>query len=785
MTLLHLRKIVIQAVVCLLCVLATVVRATEISGVGQNAAGVGRYEKFEVSFSLSRTYGDPFDPAIIDGAVIFTRPDLSTITVPAFYFVPYQVVGSNPEKYSNPGPAVWKARLAPDRVGHWTYSIRIIDIDGTTTSASAGAFDCIESGRKGFIHVDKRNPLLLAYDNGQSRINIGHNVCWMAGGLAGWQHYFSFMANAGENWSRLWMCSYGSNNGLLLEGSSKISSSYFGGVGKLSLQIAQRLDGVVELAEQNGIAFQLVLQHHGQFSTTTNSDWAANPYNLANTADGGFLDTPEKFFTDARAIQLAKNKYRYIVSRWGYSPSIFAWELFNEVQYTNGWSSSQSSVVNWHQTMSQYIRQVDPFDHLITTSCHQSGFEPIWKQNAIDLIQVHKYSGPTISQFEDFAYQLSSYNKPVVFGEFGIGSLGSVDVPEGAPESLAEPYRTQIYEALDLHNGIWAAFHLRSSAHLWWWDNYIDKLNIYNQFYPLAVYAGNDDLAVPSLRTADRVVSGSEAIRATPGLSDFGALSTQTVFTLVNGRFPGLEKLSQWLHGSYHSTVRPDPTFNLTMPEAGSFVIRVAQVSPYGTNSLKILVDDKQVLASNYTGGAVNFDISVPLSAGAHKVQVKNTGQDWFLIGSYEFVPNNIRPIDSIGMIGTNRAWLWIFDTASQLGMTANPPFENETITVRGLADGRYFVDSYATRPPGGKIDSVEANSAGGILTAVLPDFSRDIAVKIVPACFVGLPDLLAMAAAWLSANCDCPADFNDDERVDLLDMAELSGVWMSRCMER
>jgi hypothetical protein len=257
------------------------------------------------------------------------------------------------------------------------------------------------------------------------------------------------------------------------------------------------------------------------------------------------------------------------------------------------------------------------------------------------------------------------------------------------------------------------------------------------------------------------------------------------VFTLVNGRFGGLEKLSQWLHGSSKSTYRSDPTFNLTMSEQGSFVIRVAQVSNWGPNRIVVTIDGKAGQEVTYANGSVNFDISVPLSAGLHKVQVKNTGQDWFLIGSYQFVPAIIRPIDSIGLIGADRAWLWIFDTGSQLGATANPPFANETITVRGLVDGRYVVESYATRPPGGKIDSVEASSSGGILTAELPTFSRDIAVKIIPVCIVGLPDLQAMAAAWLSANCDCPADINEDERVDMLDMAELSGVWMARCAER
>ncbi len=782
MSFIHSQKAFLWSVAVTLISLTPFLWATEISGIETNGAVVGRYEKFEVSFLLSRTYSDPFDPAIIDASAVFVRPDGSTLTIPAFYFVPYQVTGTNPERYSTPGPAVWKARVAPNQVGRWTYSIQIIDIEGAVTLDDAGSFECVERGQKGFVRVDPRNPLLLAYDNGQSRINIGHNVCWVSGGLAGWQHYFSAMAGAGENWSRLWMCPYGGNGGILLEAPSAHSSGYFGGFGKLSMQIAQRLDGVVELAEQYGIAFQLVLQHHGQFSTTTDAAWGDNPY---NTVNGGFLDSPEKFFTDDRAVQLAKNKYRYIVSRWGYSPAIFAWELFNEVQFTDGWKSSQSSVVNWHQVMSNYIRQVDPFDHLITTSSHQSGFDPIWKLGKIDLIQVHKYSGPTISQFEDFAYQLSSYNKPVVFGEFGIGSLGGVSVPEGSPDSLVEPYRTQVYEALDLHNGIWAAFHLRSSAHLWWWDNYIDKLNIYNRFHPLAVYVENDDLAASSFRMADRVVSGGESYRATPGLSDFYALSTQTVFTLANGRFPGLEKLSQWLHGSSKSTIRSDPTFHLTMPEQGIFVIHVSQVSSWGSNGLEILIDNISVHKTNYANGSGNFDVSVTLSAGLHKVQVKNTGQDWFLIGSYEFIPNNIRPIDSIGMIGDNRAWLWIFDTASQLGMTANPPFENETITVRGLGDGDYFVDSYATRPPGGRIATVEASSAEGVLTAELPIFSRDIAVKIVPACFVGMPDLLSLAAAWLSDECQWPSDRNGDGRADLTDLGELSAAWMKRCGQR
>ena len=70
----------------------------------------------------------------------------------------------------------------------------------------------------------------------------------------------------------------------------------FPGAGKLSMQTALRLDRYVEIAEQNDIAIQLTLQHHGQFSTTVNPDWNDNPYNIAA---GGFLSNPAEFFTDA------------------------------------------------------------------------------------------------------------------------------------------------------------------------------------------------------------------------------------------------------------------------------------------------------------------------------------------------------------------------------------------------------------------------------------------------------------------------------------------------------
>ena len=75
---------------------------------------------------------------------------------------------------------------------------------------------------------------------------------------------------------------------------------------------------MVEGAEKNDIYFQLVLQHHGQYSSASgykyshnvNPNWEQNPYNVKN---GGFLKNPEDFFTDpqARAADQAQTLLYY------------------------------------------------------------------------------------------------------------------------------------------------------------------------------------------------------------------------------------------------------------------------------------------------------------------------------------------------------------------------------------------------------------------------------------------------------------------------------------------
>ena len=190
------------------------------------------------------------------------------------------------------------------------------------------------------------------------------------------------------------------------------------------------------------------------------------------------------------------------------------------------------------------------------------------------------------------------------------------------------------------------------------------------------------------------------------------------------------------------------------------------------------MVNGSEVFHQTFTDGSSNFIVTVALSAGQQAVQIVNSGDDWFRITSYEFVPNNISLLDSVGISGSERAYIWIYDTGSEFGETANGVFQNEPVIVKGLDDGRYVVDVYATRGAGGVINSGRANSVSGVLTYTLPDFSKDIAVKVKP-CYVGLDDLKAFCEQWLGPGIDLDGDGGD---VDFGDFGVLAGYWAGRC---
>lgn len=216
------------------------------------------------------------------------------------------------------------------------------------------------------------------------------------------------------------------------------------------------------------------------------SDWVNNPYNtVLNLQKYGF-------FSDANAIRIEKNLIRYIVARWGYATNILCWELWNEVANMDEDhdipAQTQREMVKWHEQMAEYIRSIDPYHHLISTSLGSGKDISILNNafNSMDFVQGHNYQNiqkaKSKEQVSYILYQKSkdalSYQKPFFMGEYGFG--------QGSSKAT---YDDKDPKGIDLHNSLWSSAFSGSMgpASFWFWET-MDKNNWYDRFLPVTTF---------------------------------------------------------------------------------------------------------------------------------------------------------------------------------------------------------------------------------------------------------------------------------------------------------
>ncbi|MFA4987615.1 MAG: hypothetical protein WC712_13615, partial [Candidatus Brocadiia bacterium] len=286
------------------------------------------------------------------------------------------------------------------------------------------------------------------------------------------------MAAAGENCAEVWMASWFAE----IEWVARWKN--YSGLGKYNLSNAWKLDSVIDSAQRNNILVHLVIDNHGKLSSWVDAEWKDSPYNIAN---GGFLNNPLEFWSDQRARKAHKNKLRYIVARWGYSPTVMGWELVSELDLTGvTWNNHKiPEVRSWHQEMATYLDKIDPNRHLITT--HYSGdyttIDSVMARQAfMDYVVGDAYRKPDkddiVSLVIESAYNAVAYKKPYFVTEYGGTPWGN-----SVPELRA-----------DLHAGIWATYmtHTAGTPFFWWFD-LIDRKNWYSEFASLAAFHQGED----------------------------------------------------------------------------------------------------------------------------------------------------------------------------------------------------------------------------------------------------------------------------------------------------
>jgi hypothetical protein len=139
----------------------------------------------------------------------------------------------------------------------------------------------------------------------------------------------------------------------------------------------------------------------------------------------------------------------------------------------------------------------------------------MWKLPENQFAQMHGYyyfseemkrDGKDIAAFmTKWLGQISDYNKPFLFAEFGI-------VPDKpGNESLWDKDPKGVH----LHNGLWAplADGAAGTGMIWWWHNYVDPKNLYFQFRPIAEFAKGIPWTTEGFHKADLGAS-DENLRA-------------------------------------------------------------------------------------------------------------------------------------------------------------------------------------------------------------------------------------------------------------------------------
>lgn len=575
------------------------------------------FEKVEFRVFLTGMYSNPYDYDQVHLFGEFFSPDGKKKTVDGFYMQDYELNTSN----GSLTPILsgeFRIRFAPDIAGEWNIRLHLetqsgIDFLDLTPIVVPDASQM----SKGYIR--KGDDRYLKFDDGDQYIPVGQNVAWQNGNIyVDYNRWLTEMSDHDANFIRLWHSHWGvglewQNGQGLYKGLRRYhpSNTFFH-------------DWIMETCEEKDINVMLCLQHHGQVSSGVNPNWNESPY---NTANGGPCANTWEFFTNEEAKAHVKNRLRYVVARWGYSTSIMCWELFNEVIWTDDFQNQKPQIAAWHKEMAAFLNQIDPYDHLVTTSYGDSKEdEELWSDTLIDFTQTHTYIN--IANIEralanNTKAHLEDFDKPTLNGEFGLGTNENLN--------LIDP------DGIHIHNSMWGTLFggALGAAMTWWWDNYIHPRDLYFHFAPISIVAKKIPFLTAHMRPVDVEVLGVPGNLSISPVLGWGGIGTSVITIQNSGTIdPANATLASFLYGAQWNTqFRSPPSFNVTYPQAGSFTVRTG--SEMGTApTIQISVDGNVVLSQ---AGAVNTSYTVPVTQGTHVIKVDNVGTDWIIIDSYQF----------------------------------------------------------------------------------------------------------------------------------------------------
>jgi hypothetical protein len=567
-------------------------------------------------------------------------------------------------------------------------------------------------------------PPRLVFSTGGTYTPIGANLAWASTGRV--QFYldaFNSFARDGLNWTRIWMAHWSGLNLDWLPKDRGPSSP----PGILDQRVSADWDRIIGAAEAKGIYVQMVLQHHGQFSTGNNPNWRENPWNAANP--GGFLQTPGEFFTSPVAIALTKLKYRYIVARWGYSPAILAWELFNEVHWVDAMvvGHNEAAVARWHSEMAAYLRSVDAYRHLITTSTENLR-SPIYRN--LDYFQPHLYAANMLAGARAIEPAPATLDRPAFYGESGDDHMVLTPAQQAAGVAIVPPVWASLMGLGRYPAQPWLGERLLAQGRL-------GELGAVARFLAATRLGGRDSLVPfsPVVECATRVplvLVGGQMWQRRPG-PDFAVP--------LDGReaigFADIPRIYVGSAGSLAEGYPGRAVYHFDFPRATTLRPHIAGIGARGS-AIRVSLDGHPVVEKSWpprhtapAGAVPEFpaEFSFPVSAGHHDLVVENPGPlDWFELTGID-LGLDTPVLAAAGKRDAGFIALWVWHREGVFAVDAPTPATG-TVLVDDVPAGTWRVTWWNSLT--GVPDAISTiEHGGGVLKLPTPAIARHAAVVL------------------------------------------------------
>ena len=583
--------------------------------------------------------GNPYDPEQNDVRVRFRGTDGNTEERLAFYN----------------GDGGWTAHLVTQKPGNYRAEFFR---NGQAVPMSVSTVDASSKLERGFLRTSGR---FFKWDSGEPYFPIGFNMGWQSNGVATMPEQFEKMGKAGLNWARIWACSWDGKNPWISNDEDNKPEA-----GELWQPALRKWDEVLNAADKSDVGYQMVLFHHGLFSSRVNPNWPEHPWNAKN---GGFLKDAADFFTDEEAKRRSKMWLRYAVARYGHRSDLIAWELFNEVEWVDArYADRWPDIEKWHAEMAAYLRELDPYKRLITTSSEMER-PALWE--SMDYFQPHTYPQNVRAKVGGTVF---AGGKPGFYGEFGPPSNSAPEAPRQIRDGIFA--------------GVFAGH--AGAGQYWFWDE-VDKRDWYGFFGRASAFIAAAKRhehvdAVPMPLRANTVERGAFVLSPGAGWEK----SKTTSITLPGGDTPtALAGLSSYFQSRVGGNKAMHVPFKLIFrtTQAGKIRVEIAGVSKAGASLHTDLNGDGGL--SRMFGpqaedrGAVD-PIVMDFDAGYNEFSMDNDGPDWVNIKSIRI--DGLAPVAYADGIADG-AW-------GMLRVVSDRPVPVDLVGLM-LQDGSYEADCF------------------------------------------------------------------------------------------